>query len=83
MKAKFMAKQMSKLARRWTIEETELFAENLAYPDNGFAQSLERLALKKSSNNEVFRHIECEFVKGLKSDSFRYSLDIVIALDIE
>ena len=53
MKAKFMAKPMSKLARRWTIEETELFAENLADPDYGFAQSLERLALKKSSNDEV------------------------------
>lgn len=60
-----------KLARRWTNEETELFAEILADPDNGFAESLERLALKKSSNNEVFRHIQCELLKGLKNDSFR------------
>ena len=28
--------------------------------------------LKKFSSNEVFRHIQCEFLKGLKSDSFRY-----------
>ena len=66
MKAKFMAKQDSKLARRWTIKETELFAEILADPDDGFAQSLERLALKKSSNNEAFRHVQCEFLKGLR-----------------
>ena len=30
MKAKFMAKQLSKLAGRWTIEEIELFVEILA-----------------------------------------------------
>ena len=55
-----MAKQVSKLARRLTIEETELFPEIVADPDYGFAQSLERLALKKSSNNEIFRHIQRE-----------------------
>ena len=52
-----MEKKVTKLARRWTNEETELYAEILSDPDNGFAQSLERLALKKSSNNEVFRQI--------------------------
>ena len=55
MKAKFIAKQESKLAPRWTIKETELFVEILADPDNGFVQSSERLALKKSSNNEGFQ----------------------------
>ena len=73
MKVKFMAKQLSKLACRWTIEEIEFLVEILADPDNGFAQSLERLALKKFFNNEVFRHIQFEFLKGLKSDSFRKS----------
>ena len=36
------------------MEETELFTKILADPDNGFPQSLGRLALKKSHNNEVF-----------------------------
>ena len=71
MKTKYMAKQVSKLARCWTIEETELFAEILADPDNVFAKSLECLVLKKSFNKEIFRHIHCEFLKVLKSDSFR------------
>ena len=45
-----MAKQVPKVARRWTIEGTELFAETLADPDDGFAQSLECLGLKNSSS---------------------------------
>ena len=69
--SKFMAKEVSKVARRWTIKEIEFFAEILADPENSSAQSLERLALKKSSNNKVFKHTQCEFVKGLKCDSFR------------
>ena len=52
MKAKLMAKQELKLSRRWTIEETDPFAEILADPDNGFAQILECLVLQKSQNNE-------------------------------
>ena len=40
--------------RDWTTEETELFANVLAEEDNQFAASLERLALKKAANNEVF-----------------------------
>ena len=47
MKAKFMAKQDSKLARCWTIKETELFVEILADPDNGFAQSFGALSSKE------------------------------------
>ena len=67
-----MGKQVSKLAHCWTIEKTELFSEILADPNNGFSQSLERLPLKKSFNKKVFRHIQCEIFKGLKSDGFRY-----------
>ena len=69
IKAKLMAKQVPKYARRWTIKGTELFAEILADPDDGFAQSLECLGLKNSSSPlEVFRRIQCEFLKDLKSD---------------
>ena len=39
-------------------------------PDNGSAESLEKLALKKSSNNEVL-YIHQEFINALKLDSFK------------
>ena len=71
MKAEFMAKRLSKLARRWTIKETGFFTEISADTDNGFPPSLECFAPKKSTNNVVFRLIQCEFLKCLKSDSFR------------
>ena len=45
-----MAKQVPKVACRWTIEGIELFAEILADPDDGFAHSLECLGLKNSSS---------------------------------
>ena len=64
------SKNVKKNPRRWTQEETELFAEILSDPDNGFAESLEKLALKKSSNNEAFMHIQQEFMNGLELDSF-------------
>lgn len=65
-------KKVSKLAYPCKIEETELFAEVLADPDNCFAQSLDRLGLKNSYNNKVF--------KGLKSDSFK-DINQLIILD--
>ena len=40
-------------ARQWTKEEVEKFAEVLPEPWNNYAMTLEKLALKKSSNNEV------------------------------
>ena len=39
--------------RRWTDLELDCFADVLADPENSFAASLDKLALKKSSNNEV------------------------------
>lgn len=39
--------------------------------DNGFEKILEKLALKKSSNNEVFMHIQQGFMNAVKSDSFK------------
>ena len=56
-KKKTWKRKSQKLACKWTNEEIELYTEILSDPDSGFAQSLERLALKKSSNNKVFRHI--------------------------
>ena len=54
-------------SRKWTEEENELYAKILSSDENSFASSLERLALKNSSNNEVFLHIkrilDCEIKK--------------------
>ena len=40
--------------RRWTDLELDCFADVLADPENCFAASLDKLALKRSSNNEVY-----------------------------
>ena len=40
--------------RNWTPEETEFFADVLSDESNRFADSLERLALKKAANSKVF-----------------------------
>ena len=57
--------------RKWTEEENELFAKILSSDENSFASSLERLALKKSSNNEVFSHIKRILDSELKKKEFK------------
>ena len=42
-----------KNARRWTDIELDVYADVLANPENSFAATLDKLTLKKSSNNEV------------------------------
>ena len=51
--------------RRWTKEETDKFCEILADPRNNYAASLDKLALKKSSNNELFKPIKNTFDEEL------------------
>ena len=43
---------------RSRIKEINKFSEILADPNNNYAASLEKLALKISSNNKVFVHIK-------------------------
>ena len=50
--------------RRWTKEEIEKFSEILTDPTNNYAASLEKLTLKKSSNNELFEHIKTPLMKN-------------------
>ena len=57
--------------RRWTKEEIEKFSEILADPTNNYAASLEKLALKKSSNNELFEHIKNTFDEELNYREFK------------
>ena len=43
----------------------------LADIDNGFAEALERLALKKAANNEVYEHIKTVFDKLRSTAEFK------------
>ena len=52
-------------------EEKEKFSEILADPTNNYAASLEKLALKKSSNNELFEHIKNTFDEELNDREFK------------
>ena len=47
--------------RCWMKEEIEKFSEILADPANNYAASLEKLALKKLLNNELFEHVKNTF----------------------
>ena len=58
-------------AKRWTKNNLELFAEIPAEPENNFAISLEKLALKKSANNEVFEHIKDTFEIEMDNEIFK------------
>ena len=57
-------------SRRWTLTELSAFAEVLADPENCFATTLDQLALKKSSNNEVFECIQKEFIAEINTEDF-------------
>ena len=52
-----MASSSKGNSRRWTEAELSIFAEVLADESNQFRTSLEKLALKKAANNELFEHI--------------------------
>ena len=56
--------------RRWTKEEIGKCSEILADATNNYAASLEKLALKKSSNNELFEHIKNTFYEELNDREF-------------
>ena len=57
--------------RCWTKEEIEKFSKILADPTNNHAVPLEKLALKKSSNNELFEHIKNTFDEELNHRVFK------------
>ena len=57
--------------RRWTKKEIEKFSETLADPTCNYAAFLEKLALKKSSNNELLEHIKNIFDEELNDREFK------------
>ena len=60
----------TKNSRRWTETELDCLADVLADPENNYAITLDRLALKKSSNNEVFEHIMTDLSKEMGKEDF-------------
>ena len=57
-----------KNARPWTDVEFHAYADVLADQENSFAATLDKLALKKSSNNEVFEHIQKELAAEIETE---------------
>ena len=61
--------------RKYVIEighqRKQFFTNVLADEDNRFAASLERLALKKVANNEVFGHIKTIFDRERSKKDFK------------
>ena len=57
--------------RKRTEDKHEFFAIILADEENSFVVNLEKLALKKSSNSEIFAHIKKEMDKQLKTNEFK------------
>ena len=55
---------------RLTKKEVEKFAEVLVDPVNEFVFRLDRVALKKSSNNEVYEHMRKIFYEELTIKDF-------------
>ena len=63
-------KEKESHVRRWTKEEEVKSVEVLADLINGFAFCLDRLALKKSSNDELYEHIKKNFDEALEKKEF-------------
>ena len=61
----------AKNERRWTKTELNTYADVLADPESCFAATLDKLALKKSSNNEVFECIQIELVSEMEAEDFQ------------
>ena len=57
-------------SRNWTELETEEFCRVLADPDSAFCLTLEKKALKKTPNKEVFEAIQAELKIKLQNDEF-------------
>ena len=60
-----------KNVRRWTDVELDAYADVLADPENSFAATLDKLVLKKSSNNDVFEHIQKELAAEMETKDFQ------------
>ena len=62
--------EKKKKDRNWTAQENSLFANLLADPQFGLAQSLESRAVKKQANEDLFQIIASEFDTLVNSEHF-------------
>ena len=72
--ASYLDRQKSKTmknATRWTKIELELFSEVLADAVNNFAMFLEKIALRKSGNNEIFQYSKNTFEIEMDNEMFK------------
>ena len=51
--------------------ELDAYADVLADPENSFAATLDKLVLKKSSDNEVFKDIQKELATEMEIEDFQ------------
>ena len=61
----------TKNARRWQRTSLGYLQKFLTDLENNLAISLEKLVLKKSSNNEVFEHIKNTFEMEMENEIFK------------
>ena len=71
-KATVQTNEKKKKARNWTKEEIELFARVIADPCADYINTLEKKALKKEANAEVFESILADFQRELENENFIY-----------
>ena len=71
-KATVQTNEKKKKARNWTKEEIELFARVIADPCADYINTLEKKALKKEANAEVFESILADFQRELEDENFIY-----------
>lgn len=57
----------TKNSRHWTKTELNTYLYVLADPQNCFAATPDKLALKKLSNNEVFKNIQKQLVLEMET----------------
>ena len=57
----------SSRGREWTQNEMVLFAKIMVDEEDG---SLDELALKKATNNEIFRYVKIKFDEAGKEENF-------------
>ena len=70
-KATVQTNEKKKKARNWTKEEIELFARVIADPCADYINTLEKKALKKEANAEVFESILADFQRGRERERER------------
>ena len=71
-KATVQTNEKKKKGRNWTKEEIELFARVIADPCADYINTLEKKALKKEANAEVFESVLADFQRELEDENFSY-----------